>query len=428
MVGGRFTAFPNPMPDSFALDMVPGLQGYSLIAGHRGDVDRFAIKTPNGRVLKPQPGTRRVQVRVNREARKFNVANLLASHILGEDVTDNEYAMLIDETGIWVESSADRLALVETMRQRCRSLPRVDLSIIAAPRSETIDVTGRGYYVERGTLYRSNGIPMSVGKNGVVQMTTNNGKNPGVHIGKVLFTAHPDIYRFDPAWHVEVDHINGDRTDNAAWNFRPVTRHQNMAACHCTGTRMPRPDDTSSHETFKRDTGPLTPTMTDTMITDDDLRQFETTCYWAHRRGAVFRRWTDGTFTYAAAFLLAGYVVSGSGMRHHHYIITKAFGVYDDGKVVMHLDDDKQNNRLENLRMGTHSENAWRMNAVTIHIPDQAPQTFTSECEAVRRTGIPGTTIRRNRGQQRPAEPLVYSTTRSGITFAATDPFHRTVP
>lgn len=43
--------------------------------------------------------------------------------------------------------------------------------------------------------------------------------------------------------------------------------------------------------------------------------------------------------------------------RYVHVLVAKAF-LDDRGECVMHLDDNPGNNRLENLRWGTHSENA----------------------------------------------------------------------
>jgi len=51
------------------------------------------------------------------------------------------------------------------------------------------------------------------------------------------------------------------------------------------------------------------------------------------------------------------------------------------------------------------------------------PMSYESEREASRLTGIFQPTISYNRGQQRPGSPSVFTTTRNGITFAATTPF-----
>ena len=107
-------------------------------------------------------------------------------------------------------------------------------------------------------------------------------------------------------------------------------------------------------------------------------------------------------------------------------MMMKAFGMYVDGLVIMHLDNDKQNNRLDNLQMGTSQGNATGKKPVTIHIRREdgtVTNTYESESDAARLTGIVRPTIRKNRKRQRPGSPLVFTTTQSGITFAATTPF-----
>jgi len=406
------------MPESFALDVVKGLEGYALVPGRRDGVDRFVLRTPKGRTLKPYTAARGVKRRIGGKTKAFNVSNLLASAILNKDVTDNEYGILVSEDGLWVESSEDRLRLRDEMRSKIASLPRVDLSVVTRPNSDDIDVTGKGYFVDGGAVYHKGGKPLRVGRGGKVFMTARNGKNLCVHIGRVLFTAYPDVYRFDSA-HTEIDHIDGDHTNNHPGNFRPVTSQQNRALTHQTGTRVRRPGPTSSYEQFKRVFGPMSATTIERMISTGALRRYKKTSFWVHKLGTVLRKRRNGTFIYADATVgRDDYVVSGR--IKHHIMVMKAFGKYVKGKVVMHLNDRKEDNRLANLRMGTSSENAHNSKAVTVHLPGQDPQSFPSECEAVRAIGIDRCTLQRNRERNtdRSGE-LVYSTSKR-IKFAAT--------
>ena len=107
-------------------------------------------------------------------------------------------------------------------------------------------------------------------------------------------------------------------------------------------------------------------------------------------------------------------------------MMMKAFGTHGDNLVVMHLDDDKQNNRLANLQMGTSGDNAAGKKPVTIHIRNEdgtvSTNTYESECEASRRTGIVRPTINWNRKRQRPGSSPVFTTTRAGVTFTADPP------
>jgi hypothetical protein len=418
LVNGTFARFPDPMPESFALDVVKGLKGYALVPGRRDGVDRFVLRTPKGRTLKPHPATRRVQRKIDGKVHTFNVSNLLASAILKKDVTDNQYGVLVSEEGLWIESSEDRLRLRGEMRSKITSLPRVDLNVVTRPNSENIDVAGKGYYADSGVIYQKNGTPLRIGKDGKFHMTDRNGKQFCVHVGRVLFTAYPAFYLVDSA-HTEIDHIDGDHWNNHPGNFRPVTSQQNAALAHRTGERTRRPGPTSSHEQFKRVFGTLSPTTIERMISTGALRRYKKTSYWVHKLGAVFRKHRNGTFIYADARVGRNdYVVSGGFC--HHVMVMIAFGKYVKGKVVMHLNDRKEDNRLENLRMGTSAQNAHNPKAVTVHLPGQDPRSFPSGCDAARTIGVDRRTLNRNkeRNTDRSGE-LIYSTS-NGIEFAAT--------
>jgi len=419
LTNGTFARFPDPMPESFALDVVKGLKGHTLVPGRCGDVDRFVLRTPRGHTLKPYPQSRVVGRRKDGKTKAFNVSNLLASVILNKDVTDNQYGVLVSEDGLWVESSEDRLRLRDDLQSKIPGLPRVDLSVITRPNSENIDIMGKGYFVEGGVVYHKGGKPLRVGKDGKFMMTDRNVKSLRVHAGRVLFTAYPDVYRFDSA-HTEIDHIDGDHTNNHPGNFRPVTKQQNSALAHQTGTRVRRPGPTSSHEQFKRVFGPLSPTTIDRMISTGALRRYKKTSFWVHSLGTVLRKHRNGTFIYADATVgRGGYVRSSGGFFYHHVMVMKAFGKYVKGKVVMHLNNDKEDNRIANLRMGASAENAWRTNPVTVHLPGQDPQSFPSECEAARSIGVNRATLHDNmkRNRKRSGDPL-YSTSK-GIRFTA---------
>ena len=87
-VGGQFVPFP-PQLEEFPLDVVAELAGYTLATTIRNGVNRFALRRPDGRILKPMEKDRRVQARIQGAMKCYNVANLLASYVLDEDVTDN---------------------------------------------------------------------------------------------------------------------------------------------------------------------------------------------------------------------------------------------------------------------------------------------------------------------------------------------------
>ena len=422
-VGGQFVPFP-PQLREFPLDVVEELDGYTLATTIRDGGNRFALRTPNGRILEPMDQVRRVQAWIQGALKYFNVANLLASYVLDEDVTDNEYGILITADGLWIESAADRVALCTRLKLECTDLPRVELERIPRPNSSELNVKGKGYVVDRGVVYKKDGTPIYVTETGDIKLTGAMGKQEKVGLGWILFAAYPSFYGYDHGLHKEMDHINGNSTENEAWNFRPMTVHQNAMVSHRTGSRSERPAPDSSHERFRRDpTKALTPENISKWIEVKWLRRYLKTSYWMHRDGAVLRRRPSGTFVYAPLTVdRTGYTYAGRGQVH--IMMTKAFGIYEDGLIVMHDDGKKQNNQTSNLIMGTSEANAEGKKAVQIHIPHAdgtVATTYRSQNEAARRTGINNQTIGQNRKRQRPNSPLVFSTSR-GIEFAATVP------
>ena len=261
IAGKRVAEYPRTL-ENIALDAVEELDGFTLVPSVKNGVPRFALRRPNGTVLTPEDTARQVQVKIRGKKKCFNVANLLASSILHEDVTDNEFGILICEDGLIVESAADRAALCADRKRACLDLPRVDLGLVARPNSNDIDVRGKGYYVKRGVVYKKNGHPIRVSGTGLINLTGKTGKREGVGVGWILFAAYPAFYNYKHGLHTQMDHINGISTDNEAWNFRPMTVLQNAAVCHCTGSRSERPACDSSHETFKRGEGNHVPLKT----------------------------------------------------------------------------------------------------------------------------------------------------------------------
>jgi hypothetical protein len=426
-VGGQFAPFPIHF-EEFPLDVVDGLKGYKLATTTKNGVNRFALRTPAGRILKPMDEDRRVRVRIEGALKHFNVSNLLASYVLNKDVTDNEYGILPTADGMWVESAADRTTLCTELKLKRNTLPRVELECIQRPNASDIDVRGKGYYVERGVVYKKNGTPIYVTKTGHIYLTGAMGKQEGVGLGWVLFAAYPDFYGYKHGLHTQMDHINGISTDNEAWNFRPMTVHQNAAVKHQTGFRSRRPSPNSSHERFKSKypEEKLTPRMISNWQKNGSLRRYAETSYWLHKDGAVLLRQSSG-FVYADLTVNRHkYTYTARGCKVH-VMMMRAFGEYKNGLVVMHLDNYKENNALSNLKMGTHEENGVG-NAVQITIQHadgtEVPTTYRSECEAARRVGINLSTVHKNRKRQRPGSQRKFSTSH-GIKFAATDPPQR---
>ena len=444
LTSGPFEKFPTTGSGSVDLNAVDlsmvqklGDAGeFVLVPGMYKGVKRYCLKRRGSATyLTPRGDARTVAVSINGKMETFNVAKLLASSILGRDVTGPEWGALIGTDGIWMENDADRVQLNEKMKIECVELEKpVELEKITRPGSETIDVTGRGYYTKDGKVYGKNGNVIAMNKSGYLKLTGSRGRKE-VHIARILFTAYPDVYKFDPEYHDENDHIDGDHTNNEPWNFRPVTRHQNNMVSVRTGDRMERPSPSSSFEVSKKKHG--IPDMVQKTIPADDVDTFmETmgfkryleTCYWVHRSSCVLKwKRVNGhvVFEFAEARVNRndGYTYIGGRHKLHRMVViahcefTKE---HLEGLVIMHLDDDKQNNRFENLKVGTHSKNAHKKSPVEICIDGGDPQTFPSEREAARVTGINPSTIRYNRKRKHDGTPQS-STTRgsSPITFTA---------
>jgi hypothetical protein len=98
------------------------------------------------------------------------------------------------------------------------------LEPITRPDTETFDVMGN-YYTAGGKVYGKNGNVIAMDKSGHLLLTSDKGQKK-VHLAWILFNAYPDLYKFNPEFHDTVNHIDGDRTNNEPWNFRPVTAAQ----------------------------------------------------------------------------------------------------------------------------------------------------------------------------------------------------------
>ena len=163
------------------------------------------------------------------------------------------------------------------------------------------------------------------------------------------------------------------------------------------------------------------------------FKRYLKTCYWVHKSSCVLK-WKRANghvvFEFAEARVNRDNRYTYIGGRHAlHRMVVETWGTDDQKKklrdknyVVMHLDDNKQNNALENLEVGTHSKNAHNKSPVEICIDGGDPQTFPSEREAARVTGINPSTIHKSRKRKRNLDGTPQSSTTRGpspITFTA---------
>jgi hypothetical protein len=417
MCGGHFAKYPDADPRvvQIPLDVIGPLQGVKMVVNPDG---RFALKTRR-KIIKTGKLKRQLPIRVNKVQYSFNAANVLASHALGKDVTANSYGMWIDRDGIWVETENDRKELSRKLKHAIEHAPDRVIRIIHRPYSEDIDLTGRGYYISKGVVYNAKHIPMAIRPpaGSIFFTSEKNGKQQAVGLGHVLFSTYPEIYNFNPEFHTDQDHIDGDRTNNVAWNMRPTTRLQNIMARNSTGDIVERTRQTSSDSKFKEKHGTdILKRLQDLIDVGKDIKRYKDTNYFCHRDGVVFVKRYGGGFDYAEVRVKPCGYVYVAGYYKQHVMMMKAFGIYKEGLDVMHLDHDRQNNALKNLMMGTRRENANKKTGLSVTIRGQEPVAFQSIRDAMRVTGIERSTLTQNAKRQRPGSPLVFSTSR-GIEF-----------
>ena len=417
MCDGQLAKYPDADPRvvQIPLDVIGPLQGVKMVANPDG---RFALMTKR-KIIKKGKHKRQLPIRVNKVQYSFNAANVLASHALGKDVTDNSYGMWIDREGIWVETEDDKKELSRKLKHDIEHAPDRVIRIIHRPYSEDIDLTDRGYYISKGVVYNAKHIPMVIRPpvGSIFFTSEKNGRQQAARLGHVLFSTYPEIYNFNPQFHTDQDHIDGDRTNNVAWNMRPTTRLQNIMARNSTGDIVERTRQTSSNSKFEEKHGTdILKRLQDLIDVGKDIRRYEDTNYFCHRDGIVFVKRYGRGFDYVKGHVKPGGYVYIGGKYKMHIMMLKAFGMYKKGLDVMHLDDDPQNNALENLRMGTRRANANKKTGISVTIRGQEPVAFLSIRDAMRVTGIERSTLSENANSQQPGSPPVFSTSR-GIEF-----------
>jgi len=103
----------------------------------------------------------------------------------------------------------------------------------------------------------------------------------------------------------------------------------------------------------------------DTMIVDGiEVRQTRNPHYWVSRKGDVWSTWKNMWMKHEID--RKGYhriFVRENGGRHHvrvHTMVYDAWGKepVPDGHMICHIDDNKDNNDISNLYVGTMSDNA----------------------------------------------------------------------
>ena len=186
-----------------------------------------------------------------------------------------------------------------------------------------------------------------------------------------------------------VDHINHNKTDNRLENLRIISRQENGRSWVRTGRRVSPTGDKGRSNYCKRGHPKIISSMGN---------MYCPTCRKLRKEGKIMRPIADWRATGFKGYsvnsegqvwskktscLLKG-GVNGAGYRYVninaknyalHRLVANAFlGSISENDVVDHIDGDKLNNRSENLRILTQSENSFhyhsrRVEAGIVQIP-----------------------------------------------------------
>ena len=96
---------------------------------------------------------------------------------------------------MWIESAADRTTLCTELKLKRNALPRVESDYIQRPDSSVIDVRGKGYYVERGVVYKKNGTPIQRLEDGTILPDRRDGETGKGRIGLGFVRRVPGFLR-----------------------------------------------------------------------------------------------------------------------------------------------------------------------------------------------------------------------------------------
>ena len=257
----------------------------------------------------------------------------------------------------------------------------------------------------------------------------------GGMVGDAMITVHVERYRVYMWTFMKhkkrehqniVDHIDGDRANNAPWNLRWMSDTENCLAKHSAMTKRVVPDMVALHETHG---APSDPKMwhgwtfhSNMWITRPDKTEFVaySTEGTYPKIGANLKN-ASGKIHNIKCHLIVAHLhriptsdrasdrLESLGKSRNHFLTFK--GSYFEyarelkscGLVIMHDDDDKANYTLKNLKIGTRSENgeARHANPETtgckrvdlVDTTTHERQTFDSQIEAAESLGRPKSTI-----------------------------------
>jgi len=150
------------------------------------------------------------------------------------------------------------------------------------------------------------------------------------------------------------------------------------------------------------------------------VRQYKNTNYYCINKGAfMLRDWRSGRFKYVAPLLgQHGYEEIG-GIRAHKMMMI-AFDQYEHtrGKHIMHLNDNRVDNSIKNLMMGTPVQNATIVHPIVVTLPDGSETKYDSICSAARGLGILPSMVQSNLKRQRDDIKFFSTNSKKNIKFS----------
>lgn len=236
----------------------------------------------------------------------------------------------------------------------------------------TIQIDGQDtkYQVdENGVVINSEtGRRMTVNSGGTVNFTINK-RNKGRSIGKIvaqLFIENPEGYD-------KVTHINGDKTDNRVENLRWISDSENSKNVW----ELRRKNGTTSNPGNKKGkvVENIVENYEDYNLEEDEkliVIDDETIPYAVRKDGRIRNIKTNnelkGSILHSYRYINFRYDGKNKNKAVHRIIAEAFIPNPDNLPVVDHIDGDRLNNTIENLRWATHSENMLNRH------PDKTPE------------------------------------------------------
>lgn len=279
---------------------------------------------------------------LNIHKRYYNVLQLVVSCITGCSMLGPTNRILVTHEGLVIETERDRNMLIQ-QKQRHIGMQTRNVGIVVLPNGTrihapeyTVDQSGRILGPQQRYLTPD-----------VLNKVTIQGQR--VRLTHLLVQVFRDMFVYDPEHHTDVDHINGDHTDNRLCNLRPVTHVQNMmvAVKDANPHKNILRDDASHHHTLRF----VTHKHMIRMCEEGLVKLYSTKMF--HKNGIVYKRQKHGWVPCTLTVIRNGYVTTK--IAHKSVYVARIMAQlfiqnFDHTKhVVSFKDHNKHNVNVNNL-------------------------------------------------------------------------------